>query len=70
MSLDPHVEELISKALDQRNQAINEQERLLGIVGLIAHAVTTEEGPVIAEVRTLVNEAMRREVFPPGYKGS
>jgi len=68
-SIDPRAEELIAEALNQRNEALNEQERLRGIVGKIAHVVTTGNNPALTEIRGLVNEAMRREVFPSDYKG-
>lgn len=68
MDVDPKTHELISQALAERGAAITEQERLLGIVGQIAHVVAeAPDAPAIDEIRRLVNEAMGRQLFPPGY---
>lgn len=68
MSLDPKTYELLARSLTERGDAIREQGRLTGIIGKIAHVVSTApDDPAIVEIRSLVNEAMGREVFPPGY---
>ena len=62
--LDDRTYELLSKSLDQRNEAIRGQERLLGFIGEIAHALAVPGGPDVSSIGDVVNRALGRKMFP------